>query len=311
MKIVVHIVCPSFRTRMRRSWCHQLIDGSLVWEFVHQAAPNERYNARDRPKRLTTEKKEQRIQQFVSTACRPLGLNRSNDHICPRPDPRKGDLILQRADMQTLGLGDRVVPIPRQRDPPARFLVPRPGQRRIEVVAPVHEDRPGLDLVDEVQVRFLGAGPDRRGEAVPRIVDQRERFGVVFDLPWGGVGRAVLENIVEHFGMSPVRSLLGRKERQQEREREREGRKRTFMMPNTGPNVSSDMTFISCVTLTNTCGATYVVPSFASGKSDSGMSALAPFETAGGRAGSRSSIGSDVSAFGRAPTLRPQELQAE
>jgi hypothetical protein len=54
-------------------------------------------------------------------------------------------------------------------------------------------------------------------------------------------------------------------------------------MPNTGPNVSSDMTFISCVTLTNTCGATYVVPSFASGKSDSGMSALAPFETASGR----------------------------
>lgn len=57
------------------------------------------------------------------------------------------------------------------------------------------------------------------------------------------------------------------------------------MMPNTGPNVSSDMTFISCVTLINTCGATYVVSSFASGKSDSGMSALAPFETAAGAGG--------------------------
>jgi hypothetical protein len=179
------------------------------------------YNARDHPKRLTTEKKEQRIQQFV------LAMSATGSQSLKRPHspptrPEEGGLYLQRTDMQTLGFGDRVVPIPRQRDAPPRFLVPRPGQRRIEVVAPVHEDRPGLDLVDEVQVRFLGAGPDRRGEAVPRIVDQRERFGVVFDLPWGGVGRAVLENIVEHFGMSPVRSLLGRKERQQERERERE-----------------------------------------------------------------------------------------
>ena len=148
----------------------------------------------------------------------------SNRPHCPRDRPRKkGGNFLQRTDMQTLGLGDRIVPIPRQRDAPPRLLVSRPGQRRIEVVAPVHEDRAGLDLVDEVQVRLLGAGPDRRGEAVPRIVDQGEGFGVVFDLPWGGVGRAVLENIVEHFGMSPVRSLLGRKERQQERERERAG----------------------------------------------------------------------------------------
>lgn len=56
------------------------------------------------------------------------------------------------------------------------------------------------------------------------------------------------------------------------------------MIPNTGPNVSSDMTFMSWVTSTSTCGATYVVPSLAAGNSDSGINARAPCDTVRWRA---------------------------
>lgn len=118
------------------------------------------------------------------------------------------------------------------------------------------------------------------------------------------------KNLAQHSDAAEIVRVGREGIRNQEREREEP----TFMMPNTGPNVSSDMTFISCVTFTSTCGATYVVPSFASGKSDSGMSAWAPFETAGGRAGRQAGrragshrfIGSVsyVSAFGRGPKVR-------
>jgi hypothetical protein len=53
------------------------------------------------------------------------------------------------------------------------------------------------------------------------------------------------------------------------------------MIPITGPNVSSIMTSISCVTFTKTWGATYVVPSLASGKSlAASMRGLAPWAMA-------------------------------
>lgn len=84
--------------------------------------------------------------------------------------------------MQTLGLGDCVVSVPRQRDSASRVLEAGPRQRGVEVVAAVEIDCAGVDVVDERVVGAAVLGPDRAGEAEGRVVDQAERLGVVLDL---------------------------------------------------------------------------------------------------------------------------------
>ena len=82
------------------------------------------------------------------------------------------------------GLRPRQVLVPdaRQRAPAPRILDADPGQRRVQVVAAVHEPRAGLHLVTNRQGRFLVRGPDRGGEPEGGVIHETDRFRVRFHL---------------------------------------------------------------------------------------------------------------------------------
>src|SRR5688572_29823557 len=51
-----------------------------------------------------------------------------------------------------------------------------PGQRRIQVVAPVHEPGAGLDLVADADRGLLVGGPDRGREPVGAVIHEADRL---------------------------------------------------------------------------------------------------------------------------------------
>ena len=65
-----------------------------------------------------------------------------------------------------------------QRHTPPTILHPRPGQRRVQVIASVQKDGARFQIIHHVFERNLVLGPDGRREAIGRIVHQREGFGV-------------------------------------------------------------------------------------------------------------------------------------
>src|SRR5688572_1689802 len=70
----------------------------------------------------------------------------------------------------------------RERATPSRVLDADPGQRRIEIIAPIHEPGSNLDPVADRERGLLIAGPDRRRQSELAIVDERDRGLVGGDL---------------------------------------------------------------------------------------------------------------------------------
>lgn len=94
-----------------------------------------------------------------------------------------------------------------------------------KLTASVHEDGSGIDFVDDRVERRLIFGPDGASETVRRVVDQFERILVGFDLR---------KMNIRFASVSATTSPSARIDSKQ----------RTFMIPTTGPNVSSLITFI-------------------------------------------------------------------
>lgn len=88
--------------------------------------------------------------------------------------------------MNTLGARHGIESKPGQTDAPAGVLDSGPRQRRVEVIAPVHEYRSGVNLVDQTCERGFVSRPDARRQAVCRVVNQSQGFVVALDLSYGG-----------------------------------------------------------------------------------------------------------------------------
>src|SRR6266850_5520393 len=122
----------------------------------------------------------------LPTARRNSGLEplrramRTSGMSLPMPGPVDGCSGL-RAQVERLPPGEREERVLRERHALAGVLHPGPGQQRIEVVAPVHEEGAGLDLRPDAEGAVLVARPDRRGEAVGAVVHQPDRLVVVRD----------------------------------------------------------------------------------------------------------------------------------
>jgi hypothetical protein len=148
---------------------------------------------------------------------------------------------LKSADMNALRPGDGVESVTRQADSASRVLHSRPRKRRVEIVAsgrkakghqcrrsrrrdtetaPVHEDRPDVNVVHEGRERRFVLGPYAGCKSVRRVVNELERLGLVLDLSRS-----------KRVSATPFAA-------------EETRRRRTFMIPMTGPKVSSIMTFI-------------------------------------------------------------------
>src|SRR5258708_29728456 len=88
-------------------------------------------------------------------------------------------LILQsRPEVEGFGPRQLLVADPAQAAAAAGILHPGPGQRRIEIVAAVHEPGAGGRLVADADRRVLVHRPDRRGEAEGVVVHQADRLVV-------------------------------------------------------------------------------------------------------------------------------------
>src|SRR5207248_2721796 len=101
---------------------------------------------------------------------------------CPSPSsPRSSgrSLASLRPEVEALPARDAQEPVARERIAFAAVLDSGPGKLRVEVVAAVHEEGARLDLRSDAEGALLIAGPDRRGEAVRRIVHQADRVVVV------------------------------------------------------------------------------------------------------------------------------------
>ena len=70
----------------------------------------------------------------------------------------------------------------------AGILDADPGQRRVEIVAAVHEPGAGLDLVADADRRLLVIGPDGGGQAIGIVVHQADRLFVGADRHDAGDG---------------------------------------------------------------------------------------------------------------------------
>src|SRR5205823_1372338 len=81
-------------------------------------------------------------------------------------------------EVEALPARDAQEPVARERIAFAAVLDSGPGKLRVEVVAAVHEEGARLDLRSGAEGALLIAGPDRRGEAVRRIVHQADRVVV-------------------------------------------------------------------------------------------------------------------------------------
>src|SRR5438128_10636343 len=67
-----------------------------------------------------------------------------------------------RAQVEGLAAGERQEPVLRERHAFAGILHAGPRQHRVEIVAAVHEERPGLDLRPDAEGALLVARPNRR-----------------------------------------------------------------------------------------------------------------------------------------------------
>src|SRR6267143_4608940 len=84
-----------------------------------------------------------------------------------------------RAQVERLAARQREEAVPRERVALAAVLHAGPGERRVEVVAAVHEEGDGLDPSPDAQGALLVARPDGGGEAVRAVVHQPHRLVVV------------------------------------------------------------------------------------------------------------------------------------
>src|SRR5678815_4644775 len=83
--------------------------------------------------------------------------------------------------MEGLRPRERLVAQHRQCTAASGVLHAGPGERGIEVVAAVHENRSGLDAVADVDGGFFVFRPDGGGQAEIGVVHQRDRFFVGID----------------------------------------------------------------------------------------------------------------------------------
>src|SRR5690606_25316127 len=81
-------------------------------------------------------------------------------------------------EMERLGTGELLEADGRQRASASRVAHAGPGERRVEVVAAVHEEGPGRHCLADRQRRILVAGEHRGGEPELAVVHQYDRLVV-------------------------------------------------------------------------------------------------------------------------------------
>src|ERR687892_204459 len=84
----------------------------------------------------------------------------------------------RRAQMERLRPGQVLVLEAGERAAAAGVLDSGPSERRVEVVAAVHEPGAGLDPIADPDRRVLVRRPDRRGQAIATVVHEADRLVV-------------------------------------------------------------------------------------------------------------------------------------